>query len=63
MMTEEEMLNSILATGAVMACLYRAPTVRRVEPITVDGQVTNELLVTFDFLRSSYKVTIEIDHD
>jgi hypothetical protein len=52
--------NSVLATGVVMGCLWGRPGVTRCEPVMVNGEATNVLKVEFDFLKSTYRVTVEI---
>ena len=56
------MAASILAAGAVYGSFLRAGA-SRVEPVMVDDVATNVLLVEFDFLKSVYRVTVEIAPD
>lgn len=61
MTPEEDTLNNILATGAVVGCLLLgAPhTLISADVVMVDGQATNQIDVRFDFLKSPYRVTVE----
>lgn len=56
----DEMANNILATGAVWAAisLDHAQGIT-CEPEMVDGEATNHLMVSFDFLKSRYRLTVE----
>lgn len=56
-MTDDE-ANNILATGALAASLMLGLPVP-VEVEMDEGLVTNHLLVRFDFLQSSYRLTVE----
>jgi hypothetical protein len=63
---EEDMLNNVLATGAVVGCLtqFQSKSLTSVNVVMVDGQATNQVDVRFDFLKSPYRLTIErIDED
>lgn len=57
----DDMANNVLATGGISAALLAAnlPEIEEVRLVTMDGQATNQLVVKFGFLKSSYKVTIE----
>lgn len=61
MTTHEEMLNNILATGAVVGCLLQSKpdTLVSANVVMVDGQATNQIDVQFDFLKSPYRITVE----
>jgi hypothetical protein len=60
--SDDEKANNLLAAGAVLAVLSNSDfgTLRTVEAvIDADGNVTNEIAVTFSFLRSLYRITVE----
>jgi hypothetical protein len=54
------MANNILATGAVWAAisLHQVQGITA-EPEMVDGKATNRVLVSFDFLKGKYRLTVE----
>jgi hypothetical protein len=60
---EEEKLNNILATGAVIGCLWAVEhntALSKAEVVMENGQATNQIKVWFkDFLRSPYIITVE----
>lgn len=54
--------NELLAAGAVWMVLesaLRVPGFLAVEWVVVDGQATSEMLVSFDFLKSKYRIRVE----
>lgn len=59
-MTDDEMLNSILATGAMLMHLRNQDGVTRCDPVMVDDQCTNQLEVEVEFLKSPYRITVEM---
>jgi len=56
-MPDDEHLNNILATGGVFGALHKAGVDAHV--VMVDDLATNQLLITFPFLKSIYRVTVE----
>lgn len=57
---EDTRLNEVMVAGAVLACLLGNDQVRA-EPVTIDGQATNELYAWFDFMKSRYRITVTFD--
>lgn len=59
---DDDLLNNILAAGAVLACLFMAKgrsDLHRVEVVYDQGVATNQMDVWFGFLKSPYRVTVE----
>lgn len=56
----DDMANNILATGAIWAAIS-LDAVKGViaKPVMDGGDATNQLDVTFDFLKSIYRITVE----
>lgn len=59
-MTDDEMMNSILAAGWLWAACTNQPGVTRCDPVAVNGVVTNVLEIKVNMLSSPYRVTVEI---
>lgn len=58
----DERYNNLLAAGAVLAVLSNSDfgTIRTVEALCGrDGTVTNQIEISFSFLQSPYRITVE----
>lgn len=57
---QDEHLNNVLATGAVLGALMLSDTPTDAKVVYDDGgHATNELVVKFEFMRSPYRLTVE----
>lgn len=61
---EEARANEIVVAGAIWMVLMKAgdwPSgLTAVERVDIDGQATNELLVSFEFMKSKYRIRVEL---
>jgi hypothetical protein len=60
---KEEMLNNLLATGAVLAALEvgraNGVDINGIQPVYVNSEVTNQITLQLGFLHSPYRITVE----
>jgi hypothetical protein len=60
--TDDDKHNNLVAAGAVLAVLTNSDfgMIRTVEAQSdAEGNVTNEIAISFGFLRSAYRLTVE----
>ena len=61
---EDARPNELIVTGALFALLAKHPGVTRCEPILgSDGHAQTALYVWFAFMKSRYRVAVELDPD
>lgn len=55
----DERLNNILASGAVFMALHMQPGIDAEVVVDTVGNATNEIMISMEFLKSKYRVTVE----